>query len=332
MRASTSTVRPLLKWAGGKRQLLPILANYYPQKFSRYIEPFMGSAAVFFDLLNTGRLARRTIILADVNPDLIGCYRTLRDRPEAVIRSLTLLAAQYRAGGTACYYDVRDLRFNPLRAALQARATAPADVADMYTPELAAMLIFLNRTGFNGLFRLNRRGGFNVPVGRYTNPTICDEQHLRAVASTLASPSVTLTLQSFDRTLAEAGAGDFVYCDPPYAPLSPTSSFANYTAEGFNSFDQRRLQQAVVAACARGAHVIVSNSSATEILNAYTTPEARKVKLQVRPVPARRSINSRASSRGPVDELIISNVLRSVRPRMAKASLKPKRRLARRLA
>jgi DNA adenine methylase len=332
MRASNSTVRPLLKWAGGKRQLLPILANYYPQKFSRYIEPFMGSAAVFFDLLNTGRLARRTITLADVNPDLIGCYRTLRDRPEAVIRSLTLLAAQYRAGGTACYYDVRDLRFNPLRAALQARATNPADVADMYTPELAAMLIFLNRTGFNGLFRLNRRGGFNVPVGRYTNPTICDEVHLRAVASALGSPSVTLALQSFDRTLAQAGAGDFVYCDPPYAPLSPTSSFANYTAEGFTSFDQRRLQKEVIAACARGAHVVVSNSSATEILNAYMAPEARKVNLQVKPVPARRAINSRASSRGPVDELIISNVLQTVRPKMAKAPLKPKRAQARRLA
>jgi DNA adenine methylase len=332
MRASTSTVRPLLKWAGGKRQLLPILATYYPQKFSRYIEPFMGSAAVFFDLLNSGRLARQTIILADVNPDLIGCYRTLRDRPEAVIRSLSLLAAQYRAAGTACYYDVRDLRFNPLRAALQARANDPGDVADMYTPELAAMLIFLNRTGFNGLFRLNRRGGFNVPVGRYTNPTICDEPHLRSVAAALSSPSVTLALRSFDRTLAEAGAGDFVYCDPPYAPLSPTSSFANYTADGFTSFDQRRLQQAVVAACSRGAHVIVSNSSATEILNAYTTPEARKVRLQVKPVPARRAINSRASARGPVNELIISNVraasLANVRPKMLRAGARPRRKTA----
>ena len=332
MRASTSATRPLLKWAGGKRQLLPVLVSYYPQKFSRYIEPFMGSAAVFFDLLNSGRLARRTSILADVNPDLIGCYRTLRDRPGAVIRSLTLLAAQYREGGTACYYDVRDLRFNPLRAALQARATDPADVADMYTPELAAMLIFLNRTGFNGLFRLNRRGGFNVPVGRYTNPKICDEAHLRAVASALASPSVTLTLRPFDRTLAEAGEGDFVYCDPPYAPLSPTSSFANYTADGFSSFDQRRLQQAVIAACGRGAHVIVSNSSATEVLQAYTTPEARKAKLQVRPVPARRAINSIASSRGPVNELIISNVraasLANVRPKMLRAGARPRRKSA----
>jgi DNA adenine methylase len=333
MRASSSSsVRPLLKWAGGKRQLLPVLAEHYPPDFSRYIEPFMGSAAVFFDLLNSRRLARRAITLADVNPDLIGCYRTLRDRPEAVIHALTTLAREYRAGGDECYYEVRDTRFNPLRAALQARAANPADVADMYTPGLAAMLIFLNRTGFNGLFRLNRQGGFNVPVGRYVNPRICDETHLRAVAAALAGPGVSIELQAFHTTLADAGRGDFVYCDPPYAPLSRTSNFASYTADGFSAFDQRRLQQSVIAACGRGAHVVVSNSSAAEILSAYTTPEAQKAGLEVWRVPARRAINSKASSRGPVDELIISNVkavaLASLKPRMATARLKAKRRTA----
>jgi DNA adenine methylase len=333
MRASTPTaVRPLLKWAGGKRQLLPVLAEHYPPTFSRYIEPFLGSAAVFFDLLNSGRLARRAIVLADVNPDLIGCYRTLRDRPEAVIRALATLAREYRAGGNECYYEVRDTRFNPLRAALQARASEPGDVADMYTPGLAAMLIFLNRTGFNGLFRLNRQGGFNVPAGRYTNPRICDETHLRLVSRALASPGVTLALQPFDRTLDEAGAGDFVYCDPPYAPLSRTSSFANYTADGFTAFDQRRLLQKVVAACKRGAHVVVSNSSAAEILNAYTAPEAQKVGLEVTRVPARRAINSKAASRGPVDEVIVSNVkvaaLDRVKVKMAKSGIKAKRKYA----
>jgi DNA adenine methylase len=323
MRASTPTiVRPLLKWAGGKRQLLPVLAEHYPPTFSRYIEPFMGSAAVFFDLLNSRRLTRKATVLADVNPDLIGCYRTLRDRPEAVIRALQTLAREYRSGGSDAYYDVRDTRFNPLRAALHARASQPGDVADMYTPGLAAMLIFLNRTGFNGLFRLNRQGGFNVPAGRYTNPRICDEAHLRSVAAALATPGLTIALQPFDRTLDDAGAGDFVYCDPPYAPLSRTSSFASYTADGFTAFDQRRLQQKVVAACKRGAHVVVSNSSAAEILSAYTTTEAQKAGLQVRPVPARRAINSKASSRGPINELIISNVaaaLARVKPKMAKA-------------
>jgi DNA adenine methylase len=333
MRASIPTVvRPLLKWAGGKRQLLPVLAEHYPPRFSRYIEPFMGSAAVFFDLLNSGRLARKAIVLADVNPDLIGCYRMLRDRPEAVIRALQALAREYRSGGSDSYYDVRDTRFNPLRAALQARAFVPGDVADMYTPGLAAMLIFLNRTGFNGLFRLNRQGGFNVPAGRYTNPRICDETHLRSVAVALASPGVTIALQSFDRTLDDASAGDFVYCDPPYAPVSRTSSFANYTAEGFTAFDQRRLQQKVVAACKRGAHVVVSNSSAAEILSAYTTTEAQRAGLQVRPVPARRAINSKASSRGPINELIITNVkaaaLATVKPRMARSRLNAKRKYA----
>ena len=333
MRASTAAVvRPLLKWAGGKRQLLPVLAEHYPPTFSRYIEPFMGSAAVFFDLLNSGRLRRRAIMLADVNPDLIGCYRTLRDRPEAVIRALGSLAREYRVSGSDYYYEVRNTRFNPLRAALQARASEPGDVADMYTPGLAAMLIFLNRTGFNGLFRLNRHGGFNVPAGRYTNPRICDEGHLRSVAVALATPGVTIALQSFDCTLDQAGAGDFVYCDPPYAPLSRTSSFANYTADGFTAFDQRRLQQKVVAACKRGAFVVVSNSSAAEILNAYTAPEAQKVGLEITRVPARRAINSKAASRGPVDEVIVSNVkvaaLESVKPQMAKARLKAKRKSA----
>jgi len=194
------------------------------------------------------------------------------------------------------------------------------------------MLIFLNRTGFNGLFRLNRHGGFNVPAGRYTNPRICDEAHLRSVAAALASPGVSIVRQSFDRTLDDAGAGDFVYCDPPYAPLSRTSSFANYTADGFTAFDQRRLQQKVVAACKRGAFVVVSNSSAAEILSTYTTPDAQKAGLEVRRAPARRAINSRASSRGPVDELIISNVkataLARVKPKMARAEIKAKRKSA----
>ncbi len=332
-RAATSTVvRPLLKWAGGKRQLLPALAEHYPATFTRYVEPFVGSGAVFFDLLNTGRLARREILLCDVNPDLIGCYWTVRDRTDDVIRELKALAREYQRDGSECYYEVRDRRFNPGRADLQSQSPTQQDVALRYTPALAAMLIFLNRTGFNGLFRLNRRGGFNVPAGRYTDPRICDETNIRSVAVALGQPRVSIELSAFDQTLAGAKRGDFVYCDPPYAPLSRTSSFANYTANGFTSFDQWRLQQAVVAACRRGARVVVSNSSASEIVKAYTTLEAQKALLEIRPVPARRAINSRAAARGPVDELIISNVkraaLNAVKPRMIPARLRERRRLA----
>ena len=277
----------------------------------------MGSGAVFFDLLNTGRLTRSEILLCDVNPDLIGCYWTVRDRVDEVIRE-EVAGPRGRRFGSECCYEVRDRQFNPARAEIQSQSGSQADVALRYTPALAAMLIFLNRTGFNGLFRVNRRGGFNVPAGS-TDPRICDEDHIRAVGTALDSPRVSIRLSPFDETMAGCARGDFVYCDPPYAPLSRTSSFAHYTAGGFTAFDQLRLQRAVIAACSRGARVVVSNSSASEILKVYTI-DAQKVQLKISRVPARRAINSRATSRGPVDELIISNVLDAVRPRMVKAS------------
>ena len=318
--------RPLLKWAGGKRQLLATLAHYYPAEFSRYVEPFVGSGAVFFHLSSTGALEGRGVHLSDINPDLIGCYLALRDRPEAVIAELAVLQRDHRAGGETFYYEVRDLRFNPRRATLMARAGHAARAAADYPADLAAMLIFLNRTGFNGLFRLNRHGAYNVPAGRYSDPRICDPEHLREVSATFRRRNVTIAYQPFDETLAAAGAGDFVYCDPPYAPLTRTSSFASYTADGFTTADQERLQQAVVAACRRGARVVVSNSSAPEIEEIYGATEARTAGLRIRRVPARRAINSRASARGAVEELIISNVkvasLDAVRPRMAKARSK----------
>jgi DNA adenine methylase len=299
--------RPLLKWAGGKRQLLPALSRTYPITFDRYVEPFFGSGAVFFDLSAAGRLDGRRAILADVNPDLIGCYRIVRDRTEEVVQALETLAREHRRGGDEHYYKVRDLRFNPWRAAMTERAGNQI-LADAYTPELAAMLIFLNRTGFNGLFRLNRDGAFNVPAGRYADPRICQVEHVRAVAGVFRRPGVSIELSPFERTLAATSRGDFVYCDPPYAPLTRTSSFASYTAEGFGVADQQRLAQAVFGACGRGASVVLSNSSARDIVDLYSAPAARAAGLRIARVPARRAINSRASSRGVVDELIITNV------------------------
>ena len=294
--------RPLLKWAGGKRQLLPVLRQYYPADFDRYVEPFVGSGAVFFDLYAAGRLEGRRVRLSDVNPDLIGCYRVVRDDADAVIDALAALDAEHRARGAACYYDVRDARFNPARAALGANRKAA------YTPALAAMLIYLNRTGYNGLFRLNRKGAFNVPAGRYVEPCVCDPEHVRSVARALAAKAVRLECAPFHETLADTRARDFVYCDPPYAPLSRTASFAQYTAGGFHALDQRRLQTEIFGAARRGAVVLVSNSSAPEIEAGYSTPSARTAGLSVQRVPARRAINSRAAHRGPVDEIIVTNV------------------------
>ena len=313
-------MRPLLKWAGGKRQLLPALRRHYPASFDRYIEPFVGSGAVFFDLYGAGRLEGRRARLVDVNADLIGCYRAVRDETEAVIAALEALEEEHRARGAACYYEVRDRRFNPARlgrdpSRVRRCGGAPARVPHggpdgevAYTPKLAAMLIYLNRTGFNGLFRLNRQGEFNVPAGRYVNPRICDAERLRTVAQAFSADGVTLECLSFANVLADARTGDFVYCDPPYAPISRTAGFAQYTAGGFSTFDQERLQQAVIAAGRRGAYMVLSNSCAREIESAYRSPAAGAAGLAVHRVAARRAINSRASARGPVDELIVTNV------------------------
>ncbi|OFW16248.1 MAG: hypothetical protein A3H29_15770 [Acidobacteria bacterium RIFCSPLOWO2_02_FULL_67_21] len=198
------------------------------------------------------------------------------------------------------------------------------------------MLIYLNRAGYNGLFRLNRRGQFNVPAGRYANPSICDPGHIRSCAQALAADGVTLECASFDRALSAARTGDFIYCDPPYAPLSRTASFAHYTAGGFGAGDHQRLQEAVVAAAHRGATVLVSNSSAPEIASAYTAPAARMAGLSLQRVAARRAINSKAAERGPVEELIITNTPARRRSpteklSMAKSSVTPRPKLRRTL-
>ena len=297
-------IRPLLKWAGGKRQLLPHLRRFYPTAFNRYIEPFFGSGAVFFDLHAAGRLGDRDVVLIDSNADLIGCYETVRSQPDEVARELDGLAAAHASGGPTQYYAVRDQQFNPIRDRLRG-----GDGHIAYTPQLAAMLIYLNRTGFNGLFRLNSRGEFNVPAGRYDRPKIADREKLARVAEALSAARLRLVWGSFESVLTLAAAGDFVYFDPPYAPLTRTANFTSYTAPRFNARDQERLQQIVIELAARGCFVLLSNSTAAEIAALYEhNAEARAAGLRAIRVPARRAINSNAGRRGPVDEYLISNL------------------------
>src|SRR5262245_2488359 len=300
-------VRPILKWAGGKRQLLPELRPFYPRRFGRYIEPFLGSGAVFLDLHNAGLLKGRRVALSDINADVIGCYRVVRDAVEEVVRTLKALEAAHRADGDELFYEIRDRSFNPARR--QAHATA--DPVAAYTPSLAAMLIFLNRTGYNGLFRVNARGDFNVPAGRYTNPRICDETNLRAWHVALSGPGMTLRVAAFEEALADGGLDDFVYLDPPYAPVSGTARFTSYTPGGFDAVQQQALQRAVIALASRGASVLLSNSAAPQITALYKRHgAARLAGLRATTVAARRAINSRAASRGPVREYLITNVER----------------------
>jgi DNA adenine methylase len=302
---SAASIRPILKWAGGKRQLLPALRPFYPATFARYFEPFLGSGAVFLDLYNSGMLADREVHLSDINADVIGCYRAVRDRVEDVICSLRALESGHVAGGAAHFYAVRNRDFNPARK----RVHAAADPAAAYTPELAAMLIYLNRTGYNGLFRVNARGEFNVPAGRYARPRICDEHNIRLLSAALCSPRLTLDVRSFTQALDGVRAEDFVYLDPPYAPVSETARFTSYTPGGFGEEEQQRLQQAVIRMASQNAFVLLSNSATPAIQRLYEGHgQAGLVGLVTRQVAARRAINSQAARRGPVGEFVISNV------------------------
>lgn len=295
---------PFLKWAGGKRQLLPQLKRFVPPTFSAYHEAFLGSGALFFDLVADGRLAKIPVTLIDNNADLVGAYDALARDPEGVITHLRELARQHVATGDTFYYEVRDQRFNPARMNLRARTNSAP-----YPVNLAAELLYLNRTGFNGLFRLNASGDFNVPVGRYVNPRICDEENLRRVAAVLSEPNVAIVHDTFKRLLDTARRREFIYFDPPYAPVSKTAHFQSYTAGGFSADDQKQLQKVVIALARRGCWVVLSNSVAPQIQELYdTNVEARRAGLRAHRVPARRAINSDASARGCVEEYLISNV------------------------
>ncbi|MDE3095255.1 MAG: DNA adenine methylase [Chloroflexota bacterium] len=267
--------RPFLKWAGGKGQLLEELSSRLPARFGRYFEPFVGGGALYFALHGAGRL-RAGAGLSDANGKLIDTYRAVRDDVEAVIAHLSAFS-----NDRDLYYQVRAWRHE-----------------DLDPPRAAARIIFLNKTCYNGLFRENSRGEFNVPFGRYVRPTICDAPNLRAVATALRR--VSLRQQDFGNVPDRVKPGDLVYFDPPYHPRSATSSFTQYSENGFGEDEQRRLARVVRELDARGAYVMLSNSDTPFIRKLYAG-------LVIDEVLAGRAINSKAARRGKVTELIVRN-------------------------
>ncbi len=296
--------RPFLKWVGGKRQLLPVLRRFYPEKVGTYFEPFLGSAAVFFDLAASGVINGHGAILSDANPDLIGCYRRVQQSKDEVLAHLEVLAAEHAARGRACYLQIRDERFNPMRLAWY---EGGADL-DNYSVEMAAMMIYLNRTGYNGLFRVNASGEFNVPPGRYDRPRIVDRAGLAFAAAMFSAANVRLEHAPYLHVLQRAQAGDFVYFDPPYAPLSRTANFRSYTGRLFEAKDQQALQQVMITLAQRGVHVLLSNSTAPVVTGLYERNEqAGAAGIAAWRFPARRSVNSNPEGRGTIEELVVSN-------------------------
>ncbi|MCA9606036.1 MAG: DNA adenine methylase [Myxococcales bacterium] len=268
---------PFVKWVGGKGRLLSQLVPLLPSgvEHMRHVEPFMGGAALFFQRWPTRAL------LQDVNADLVDTYTMVRDRVDEVIDALGPLAARHDADR---YYRVRE-RYNATRDAAAG-------------PERAAMFIYLNKTCFNGLHRVNRRGEFNVPAGRYKNPRILDDNALRSASVALRSADIVH--DGFESLVARARPGDFVYLDPPYEPVSRTASFTSYAKDGFGQDDQVRLRDVYDELTRRGCKCMLSNSDVPFIRDLY-----RQHRIDV--VAAPRAINCDGRGRGKVAEVVVRN-------------------------
>lgn len=286
--------KPVLKWAGGKRQLLqPILEfveRAFPDRIEKYYEPFVGGAAVFFELATQAKFERAR--LSDMNADLIQVYSELRDDVEGVIRELKKL--EERGHDEATYYDVR--------------ASRPRKHS-----ERAARLIYLNKNGYNGLYRVNRSGQFNVPYGRYKKPPIVDKVRLLAAAGALQK--VELAVEDFEQSVKKAKRGDFVYFDPPYLPVSKTANFSAYHSTAFTLAEHERLSKTFARLSKKGVATLLSNSDTPDTRALFTAFDTRTVN-------ATRSINSNASRRGAVTEILVHGV---AAPRPAKTRRQTKK-------
>jgi DNA adenine methylase len=270
-------VEPVLKWVGGKRSLIPHILRLLPLDYKQrtYHEPFFGGGALFFMLKPT----RGSI--NDINSRLINFYRVVRDDPEALIN----LAIEYRYEKET-FYKLRE-HYN----------------RDTLSPtEDAALTLYLNKTAFNGLYRVNSKGEFNVPFGRYTNPTIVDKDRIRAASKQLKN--IEILQKDFTYVVEKAEEGSICYFDPPYLPVSDTANFTSYARDGFTWTDQVRLRDACIKLHEKGVLFVLSNSYVEKLVDFYRDVSDFKIHT----VQANRAINSKATSRGPVKEALITNI------------------------
>ncbi len=260
--------RPFLKWAGGKSRLLPQYVPYFPKSFNAYYEPFLGGGSVFF------HLQPQRAVLRDINAELINAYCCVQKNVTKLIKLLQQHAVNHNQ---EYYYDIRSQQFNS-------------------NLERAARFIYLNKTCYNGLYRENSRGQFNVPIGRYKNPQICPEQLLIAASAHLQNACIEVG--NFDLVLSEANADDLVYFDPPYHPISATSNFTAYTRYAFGEAEQLWLRDTFSKLAYKGVKVMLSNSDCEFIRELYKD-------FAIVPIAANRAINSKADQRGKISELLI---------------------------
>ena len=275
------TPKPFVKWAGGKRQLIPILNKNLPEIFGTYFEPFLGGGALLFHMLTERNDQNYNI--SDLNSDLVLSYTTIRDKVDELITSLKNHEKNYQKDSKLYYYFIRSS--NP-RSQI----------------EKTSRLIFLNRTCFNGLYRVNSKGKFNVPLGRYTNPNIVNEENLRSVSNVLQSSKAIIQCRDFEAVLRDTKKDDLVYFDPPYQPVSDTANFTSYTNKDFTFNDLSRLSKLCMKLDSKGCKVLLSNSNSKDVTDMFDMKPWKITKI-----PANRSINSNSKKRTGHFELLIKN-------------------------
>ena len=275
------TPKPFVKWAGGKRQLIPVLNQHIPKNFSSYFEPFLGGGAMLFHMVSKN--PKQNCIVSDLNSDLVLSYITIRDKVNELISSLKNHSKNYFKNSKSYYYTVRD--------------SEPKSQV-----EKTSRLIFLNRTCFNGLYRVNSKGKFNVPLGRYTNPNIVNEENLRAVNEVLKSEKFQISCRDFSAILDDVKKNDFVYFDPPYQPVSTTANFTSYTNRDFTYDDLKRLCELCEKLDSKNCKFMLSNSNSKEVLEIFS-----KNSWKIKKIEANRAINSDPRKRTGHSELLIKN-------------------------
>jgi DNA adenine methylase len=269
-----------VKWAGGKRSILRDLLHYVPPRLTNYHEPFLGGGALYLGICE--QTSRFTAFLSDTNKDLINAYLVIKDRPEELISSLSILQREYYASSNKKEYYYEKRSWQP-----------------HHPVESAARLIFLNKTCFNGLYRVNSKGQFNVPFGDYKRPMIANSEGIRSLSETLRATNAQIRCVDYREAVVSCKQGDFIYFDPPYNPTSKTSSFTDYTPNGFSEDDQRELATIFSGLAKRGCHVLLSNSDTLLIRGLYRDFPLRSIQVS-------RPINSVGSGRKGFKELIVS--------------------------
>lgn len=272
------TLQPFTKWTGGKRQLLPVIRELMPKTYNRYFEPFVGGGALFFDL------APKDAVINDFNAELINCYQQIKDNPQELIE---ILKVHQEYNSKEYYLDLRS-------------ADRDERIDMMSEVQRAARILYMLRVNFNGLYRVNSKNQFNVPYGRYKNPKIVDEELISAISVYINNNQLEIKVGDFEKAIVDVRTGDFVYFDPPYIPLSETSSFTSYTHEGFSFADQVRLRDAFKRLSDTGAYVMLSNSSSALVEELYKD-------FNIHYVEATRTNGAKSSSRGKISEIIVTN-------------------------